>query len=299
MSVHVRNINISFGRPHGHHHFHCGPMMPMPYCRPFNPYYNSLFYGMNMMNMFALGAATGNSLLALMGIRPNNNIVYQQPVYVQQPMPYYPQMPVYQTPVMTPQLGGFIPQTVTPAPVFNPTPSVSTVPQTGYQRTAEKVKKIDWSKLNPFKKKKSKTETVKTDNKLPELAQVGYDQQKGKALAQDALNHANSKSTGYCARSVKESLSRTGLGEYQSGHAYQCADILSNNPNFKEVKVDAKDIDDLPAGCIVVYPRGDAGYSDNYGHIEIALGNGKAASDFVNNKVKNSDNARVFVPVMA
>ena len=292
MSVFVRNINISCMPHHRrHHHFHCGPIMPMPYCRPFNPYYNSLFFGMNMMNMYSLGVATGNSLLALMGMAPNNNIVYQQP-YIQ-PMPYY-QQPVYQPPVLTPQFGGLTTPVYTPT--YTPQPAVSTVPQTGYQRTAEKVKKIDWSKLNPFKKKKAK---VKTDNNLPELQQVGYDKQKGKQLAQDVLNHANSKSTGYCARSVKESLARTGLADYESGHAYQCADMLSDNPNFKEVKVDAKDIDDLTAGCIVVYPKGDSGYSSKYGHIEVALGNGKAASDFVNNNVKNSDNARVFVPVMA
>ncbi len=292
MSVFYRSINIncmpSF-RPHHFHHFR--PMMPM--CMP---YYNSVFYG---MGMFALGQATGNALFSMMGLgNNNNNIFYQQPVYTQ-PMPVYqyPQ-PVYQ-PVMNYQpypAFGDLTNPLAMAGMVSTTTNTSTGLNTGYHRTEAKVKKIDWSKLNPFKKRKVK---VSDKNKLPELSQVGYDQQKGMALAQDALSHAGSKSTGYCAKSVKESIARTGLGSYQSGHAYQCADILSSNPNFKEVKVAAKDVDKLPAGCVIVYPQGDSGYSSQYGHIEISLGNGKAASDYVNRNIKDSANARVFVPVSA
>ena len=298
MSVFYRSINLSYMPSCRPHHFHhCRPVMPM--CMP---YYNSVFYG---MGMFSLGYATGNALLSMMGLGNNNNIFYQQPAYVQpmQMMPYY-QQPVYQAPVMTyPQFGvvtnPVVTNPVATAPVTTTattTTSSSTSLNTGYHRTEAKVKQIDWSKLNPFKKKKVK---VSDKNKLPELNQVGYDQQKGMALAQDALSHAGSKSTGYCAKSVKESIARSGLGAYESGHAYQCADILSRNPNFKEVKVAAKDVDKLPAGCVIVYPQGDAGYSNDYGHIEISLGNGKAASDYVNRNVKDSANARVFVPVAA
>ena len=302
MSVFYRSININCMpscRPHHFHHFR--PMMPM--CMP---YYNSVFYGMGML---ALGQATGNALLSMMGLGNNNNVVYQQPVYAQ-PMPVYqyPQ-PVYQ-PVMNYQgypagvdltnplaMAGMVPAKVTTTTIATPAaPAVTSGLNTGYHRTEAKVKKIDWSKLNPFQKKKVK---VSDKNKLPELNQVGYNQKKGMELAQDALSHANSKSTGFCARSVKESIARTGLGDYESGHAYQCADILSRNPNFKEVKVAAKDVDKLPAGCVIVYPQGDSGYSDQYGHVEISLGNGKAASDFVNRNVKDSANARVFVPVAA
>lgn len=283
MSVFVRNVNICMPSYRPHHFHHCMPAIPFGGCMP--QYYNSVFYGMNMMNMFSLGYATGNNLLSFMGLGQSSNIFYQQPAYVQ-PMPVIPySQPVYQAPSYSyPQFG-----------MMTAAPAVSSGLETGYQRTAEKVKQIDWTKLNPFKKKAK----VSSKNKLPELNQVGYNQEKGIKLAQDALSHANSKSTGYCAKSVKESIARTGLGSYENGHAYQCADILSNNPNFKEVKVSADDIDKLPAGCVVVYPQGDSGYSSQYGHIEIALGNGKAASDFVNKNVKESANARVFVPVAA
>ncbi|MDR1327530.1 MAG: hypothetical protein LBJ74_03895, partial [Heliobacteriaceae bacterium] len=124
--------------------------------------------------------------------------------------------------------------------------------------------------------------------------------EKAQKLAKDVVNNAEARPVGYCARYVKESIERSGLGTKESGHAYQYADVLSRNKNFKEINVAGKDLKKLPAGCVIVYPRGDAGYDKDYGHIEIALGNGKAASDFVRrSNVKASDNARVFVPVSA
>ncbi len=297
MSVFVRNINISCMPSHRHHfHHHCMPAMPG--FMAMNPYYNSVFYGMNLMNMYSWGVATGNNLLSLMGITQPNNFSYQQPIFAQPMINFGYQQPIYTTPVMPyPQFGNIVGSQNIFTPNMTPAPSTTKVefPQTGYHRTAEKVKKIDWSKLNPFKKKAK----ISTENKMPELNQVGYDPKKGQALANEVLSHANSKSTGYCARSVKSAIAETGLGSYESGHAYQCADILSQNPNFKEIKVSGNEIDKLPAGCVVVYPQGDAGYSKDFGHVEVALGNGKAASDFVNKHVKDSNNARVFVPVSA
>lgn len=138
---------------------------------------------------------------------------------------------------------------------------------------------------------------ISTKSNLPQLEDVNYDAEKGKELVSDALNHAHRKSTHQCAQYVKESIERVGLGDYESGHAYACADILSNNPNFKEINVSGSDLKKLPAGCVIVYDKGDAGYSADYGHIEFTTGKGNAVSDFVSNRIKPSDNARVFVPV--
>ena len=252
------------GMPHGNIFSMGGYCMQPRVFYGFNPY--NAYYQMNMMNsMFWLGHATGNNIMSLFGMS--------------QPTAYQPYAPF-----------GMI------------TAGIS-----GPERTAQKVRAIDWSKLNPFSKwsKSSKTKAaerkamVSSENNLPRLNQVGYDSKKGITLAQDAAVHAKKKSQKYCAKYVKKSMERTGLGSYEKGHAYECADLLSKNNNFKEIKVSATEFKKLPAGCIVVYPQDDLGYSKKYGHIEITMGNGRGASDFINPNMKYSANARVFVPVSA
>jgi len=138
---------------------------------------------------------------------------------------------------------------------------------------------------------------ISTKSDLSEVTKVGYNAEKGEKLVKDALSHA----TGFnnsCAAKVKESIERVGLGNYETGHAYQCVDILRRNPNFKEVNVNGSDIASLPAGCVVVYGRGVAGYSSDYGHIEITTGSGKAVSDGITNNIRTANSGvHVFVPV--
>lgn len=142
----------------------------------------------------------------------------------------------------------------------------------------------------------ARTVEPKQTTSLSEVAKI-YNPQKGIKLANEAIAGLKTAQSGYCARAVKTAICDAGLGSYQSGHAYQCPDILSRNPNFKEVKVKGSDLEKLPAGCILAYNRGDAGYSQDYGHIEIK-GQGNQAIHFtVNNNIKESDNVRVFVPV--
>ena len=87
------------------------------------------------------------------------------------------------------------------------------------------------------------------------------------------------------------------MGSYEQGHGYQVAGILKNNKNFKEINVAPNDLNKLPAGCVIVYNKGAAGYSSQYGHVEITLGNGNAASDFVNHNIRPSEDVTVFIPV--
>ena len=94
---------------------------------------------------------------------------------------------------------------------------------------------------------------------------------------------------------VRLALEKCGLGTGERGDGYEYAGILSRNKNFKEISTSGLDLSDLPAGCVLVYNRGTAGYSSKYGHVEITLGNGKAASDGVTTNIKQG--ARVFVPV--
>lgn len=136
-----------------------------------------------------------------------------------------------------------------------------------------------------------------TKTNLPQFNDINYNSEKGKTLAVKVSQNAGSKSQKLCARYAKRAIAESGLGQYESGHAYECKDILKRNPNFKEITVSGSELSKLPAGCIIVYDRGDAGYSPKYGHIEITLGDGRAASDFINNRIKPSDKAHVFVPV--
>jgi len=136
-----------------------------------------------------------------------------------------------------------------------------------------------------------------TKTNLPQFNKdLKYNEEKANNLANDVKNNAESQSTGYCAKYVSDAISRTGLGII-SGHAYQCADSLRSDSNFKEIKVAGEDLKALPAGFVIVYDRGAAGYSADYGHVEVTLGDGRAASDFVNNDIKASDKVSVFVPV--
>lgn len=135
---------------------------------------------------------------------------------------------------------------------------------------------------------------VKNHTEKSELKDIGYDTSKGQKLAQNAAKNTVGF-THQCATYVKNAIQRSGLGSYEYGDAYQCADILTRNNNFKEISTNGLDLSALPAGCVLVYDKGVAGYSSKYGHTEITLGNGKAVSDGVTNNIRQG--ARVFVPV--
>lgn len=135
---------------------------------------------------------------------------------------------------------------------------------------------------------------LSTNKASATLEDVGYDKTKGDRLA----NIASKNTVGFtkqCATYVKNAIQKSGLGAYEYGDAYECANILKRNKNFKEISTNGVNLSSLPAGCVLVYDKGVAGYSSKYGHIEITLGNGKAASDGVTNNIRQG--ARVFVPV--
>ena len=129
-----------------------------------------------------------------------------------------------------------------------------------------------------------------TDNKFS-----NYDASKGNCLAQTALNNTNGNFTGYCARYVKNAIQEAGLGNYTWGHAYQLASDLRKNPNFKEISTDNLDLKNLPAGCVLVYDRGVAGYSSKYGHTEITIGDGRAVSDGITKNLHKKPSS-IFMP---
>lgn len=143
------------------------------------------------------------------------------------------------------------------------------------------------------------TRSYNTNSNLPVLANSGYNSSLANKLVNIAMQDkkSNAAKGGDCATYVKRAIQKAGLGKYESGDAYACADILARNTkHFREIKVSPSDIPKLPAGCVIVYPQGDMHYSDDFGHIEITLGNGQGVSDKVYN-VSPSSKARVFVPI--
>lgn len=126
---------------------------------------------------------------------------------------------------------------------------------------------------------------------------VKYSSAKGQQLAQYMRAHAHGF-TGHCARAVRLGLQGTGLGTEGAASAWMMADKLRGNKNYKEIKVHSKEeLQSLPAGCIIVYGAGAAGYNAKHGHIEVTLGDGTAASDGITRNQRYTENMSVFVPV--
>lgn len=140
------------------------------------------------------------------------------------------------------------------------------------------------------------TSSFNTKSNLPALKDAGYDEEKGYNLAKTAAGNAVGF-THKCAKYVRIALEKNGLSNGMRGDGYEYANILSQNNNFKEISTKDVNLSSLPAGCVLVYGQGVAGYDSKAGHVEITLGNGQAVSDGVTNNIRPG--ARVFVPVSA
>lgn len=109
--------------------------------------------------------------------------------------------------------------------------------------------------------------------------------------------------TGYCSRHVRKGLQSQGLCQKHTASAYQMGGVLAEAKNkkgqktFQEVSASSVDLKKLPAGCVLVYDKGAAGYSSAHGHIEVTLGDGTACSDGRTYNIRKAKNMRVFVPV--
>lgn len=108
-----------------------------------------------------------------------------------------------------------------------------------------------------------------------------------------------------CARYVKTAMVNSGLGPYINGNGEFCKYILRANPNFSEVKVKGEELNSLPKGSVVVYDANEQ-CTDQYGqtrtigkdgHVTVALGDGKACSDIMEDEILKTDRAYVFIPV--
>ncbi len=124
-----------------------------------------------------------------------------------------------------------------------------------------------------------------------------YNATLGKRISQVALKNSAGKFTKKCAKYVKNALKEAGAAEYEFGHAYQMIEILNKNKNFKQISPNSVNVNDLPAGCVLVYTKGAQGYSPKYGHTEITTGDGRGVSDGITNNLRKP--SAIFVPVTA
>lgn len=118
----------------------------------------------------------------------------------------------------------------------------------------------------------------------------------GAQLARDAQRIARSGIAGRgrnCFRGVKYAMARQGV-RLSGVPAYSAAGQLARNSNFRETRVSRSQLGNLPAGATVVWaPHG----KHKYGHVSIALGNGREASDVLRNQITNYGSSfRVFLP---
>ncbi len=155
---------------------------------------------------------------------------------------------------------------------------------------------------------------------------TNYDQSMGNLLAQEGgkcydpasggarcQNGTGGFSTGHCWRFVKRALERAGVSWalldstgpcttyrfHLSAYGFRCN--ADPNPNrlaqmgFQRVSMAPTE---APAGAIIAWDRGCAGYHAVHGHIEISMGNGVACSDYCGNiRSGGASCASVYVPV--
>ncbi len=119
----------------------------------------------------------------------------------------------------------------------------------------------------------------------------------GNKLARDARRIAQSGVAGCgknCKRGVRLALNKQGI-QLNGLSAYMAAGQLAKNPNFQEIKgLKRADLRELPPGATVVWNRAPK-HPD--GHISIAMGDGREASDVMRNQITNYPSSyRVFLP---
>lgn len=119
----------------------------------------------------------------------------------------------------------------------------------------------------------------------------------GDKLARDAERIAKSGVAGSghnCKRGVRMAMEKNGM-TLTGESAYMAADQLAKNKNFHEAKgLSRADLKDLPPGATVVWNRAKG---HPHGHISIAMGNGREASDVMRNQITGYPSSyRVFMP---
>lgn len=138
---------------------------------------------------------------------------------------------------------------------------------------------------------------------LVALKDAHYSPEVGNTLAQIANDNARETSTfGWCLKGVRTAMEKAGVSNGGAGSlggaACDAPDKLAENSNFRQVNVSREDLINLPAGCVIIWDKGEG---HEYGHITTTLGNGQSASDHIEDLARTISTHpqafAVFVPV--
>ena len=98
----------------------------------------------------------------------------------------------------------------------------------------------------------------------------------------------NGKTFGKCAKAFNDASISLGMAS-ERGHAYEKIAQLQHNKNFEEITSQyrsAEDLKNLPRGAVVVW---DKSAEKEYGHVSVALGDGREISDHVQSQITGTD----------
>lgn len=139
-------------------------------------------------------------------------------------------------------------------------------------------------------------QAIQTSNGAPPNANLkgGSGSDFGKQLAAQAERTAGRINTsGLCLKGVNDAMESMGLPVHREAAAWMAVDDFQKNPRFQEVKVPKDKLKSLPAGAVVIW---DKGSGLPYGHISVALGDGREASSKVRDQLLLNTNFHVFLP---
>lgn len=113
-----------------------------------------------------------------------------------------------------------------------------------------------------------------------------------RSIVGDALRNTNSQQ-GLCLKNVGAVLRRNGVNVGPAHAAHMVDGQCANSDKLREVRVGRDQLGKLPAGAVVVWEKGQG---LPYGHISIALGDGREWSGPIRKQMNLSTSYRVFIP---
>ena len=223
----------------------------------------------------------------------SNNFCYTNPMQFSYNINNYTNNPFYvpYNPVLTWQNFNFNDYINNPCSLVQP----QNYYQTNQYTMSEVYMQPNFSASEQITSLSNTTSSAKTEKKKGDVFD-DYNADSGKLLAQNALEYSHDFHN-KCSLHVNNAIEASGLGNSTDADAYEMIGVLNSNPNFKSISKDT-DVTKLPAGCIVVYDKGVSGYSDEYGHVEIAAGDGRGVSDGIHEKIKPNPSA-IYMPIKA
>ena len=158
------------------------------------------------------------------------------------------------------------------------TPNVSVLPSVPVQVPAEKMSEVT---------QPPSIEGMKISVAVPQQPVTNKNAEMLVSMMEKQIAE-NGKTLGKCAQAFNDATISLGMAS-ERGHAYQKIAQLDKNKNFEDITSQyktAEDLKNLPRGAVVVW---DKSAEKEYGHVSVALGDGREISDHVQNQITGAD----------